>query len=69
MSVLQDNELRLYDPADKIASFTIEGVTRKNAGTYKCTASNGPDMVDTKTVEVHVHCKFMLCQNINSYCI
>lgn len=50
-----DNELKPWDPTLKIVTFTIESVTRKNAGTYKCTAKNGPDMEDTATVEVLVH--------------
>lgn len=50
-----DNVIKTWEPSIKVITMTIDNVTRKHAGTYKCTASNGPDMVDTASVDIHIN--------------
>lgn len=50
-----DNVIKTWDPTIKVITMAIDNVTRKHAGKYECKASNGPDMVDTKSVDIHIH--------------
>lgn len=48
------------DPSIHGARYTIEHASADDAGMYKCTATNGQQVPDEKTIEVQVHCKYCI---------